>query len=517
METSRSEFWPLILALSVGVPLVFAVWGLMAWKRAKNAMKVLETLPGPKKSFFFGNAMQFKRDGSDFNDQLLQWSKEYQENGYFCLWFGPFHTMIFTFRPDFAELLLSSSRNITKSFLYTFVHPWLGTGLLTSTGEKWKRRRRQITPTFHFKILNVFIQVFEEQSKILVSVLKDECEKGKLDIFPKITRCALDIICESSMGKSVNAQIEGNSPYVNAVLRMSEVLLQRAKSPWLWPDFVFHLSSSGRIHKHCLNMLHGFTNKVIDERLLERKSSAGQEEREVDEFTGKRKKRPLAFLDLLLDAFDDGQIDREGIREEVDTFMFEGHDTTAAAMTWVILLLGQHPDVQNKAQQEVDEFFESRPEQLTVDSMKDLKYLECVIKESLRLYPSVPFFGRKITDDFVIDGVAIPKGETVVVAPMALHHNPNVWPDPERFDPDRFLPENSEGRHPYAYVPFSAGPRNCIGQRFALLEEKVVLANILRHFNVKSEQSRDQIRVCAELITRPQDGIFVTLTPRDNV
>ncbi|XP_031558796.1 cytochrome P450 4c3-like [Actinia tenebrosa] len=497
------------------LPILLVLLGLFIWKRKIDKVKMLEKFPGPKKNFLFGNTLQFARDPSEFRDQVLSWSKDFKDNGMFCIWLGPFNPFIYTFKPEYAEILLSSSHQISKSYEYVFLHPWLGTGLLTSTGEKWKRRRRQITPTFHFKILNEFIQVFEEQSKILVSILKSECQEGALDIFPRAAKCALDIICKSSMGKNVNAQRDGNSRYVAAVTGICELIQERQKSPWFWSDLIYSITPSGRMQQQYLETLHGFTNKVIDERLLERKSSAGQEEREVDEFTGKRKKRPLAFLDLLLDAFDDGQIDREGIREEVDTFMFEGHDTTAAAISWTILLLGLHPEVQDKVQHEVDEFFESRAEELTVDSLKDLKYLECVIKESLRLYPSVPFIARELSEDLTIDGIPIPKGTTVGVAQVSLHSNPNVWPDPERFDPDRFLPENSEGRHPYAYVPFSAGPRNCIGQRFAILEEKVVLANILRHFSVKSEQSRDQIRVCAELITRPQNGIFVTLTPRN--
>ncbi|KXJ16750.1 Cytochrome P450 4c3 [Exaiptasia diaphana] len=263
------------------------------------------------------------------------------------------------------------------------------------------------------------------------------------------------------------------------------------------------------------NHPHHDINIIIDDRINERLSSSRKDEKpQVDEFTGKRKRRPLAFLDLLLNAYDDGEIDKEGVREEVDTFMFEGHDTTAAAMSWAIFMLGHHPEVQQKAQEEVDAFFESRPETLTVESLKDLKYLECVIKEALRLYPSVPFFARELTEDFTIDGVAVPKGTTVGTATFALHTNPKVWPDPYKFDPDRFLPENSQGRHPYAYVPFSAGPRNCIGQKFAILEEKMVLAYVLRHFNVKSEHSPDDMKVCAEIVTRPKDSIMMSLTPR---
>ncbi|KAJ7382901.1 Cytochrome P450 4V2 [Desmophyllum pertusum] len=146
--------------------------------------------------------------------------------------------------------------------------------------------------------------------------------------------------------------------------------------------------------------------------------------------------------------------------------------------------------------------------------MKELRYLECVIKESQRLFPSVPFFARRTTEDCYLGGYVVPKYTTVGVSTIGLHRNPDVWPAPLEFNPDRFLPENSQGRHPYAFLPFSAGPRNCIGQRFAILEEKTILAYILHHFNISAMQSFDEVKTCAELVTRPKEGIFVSLSRR---
>jgi len=317
------------------------------------------------------------------------------------------------------------------------------------------------------------------------------------------------------MDSSPNTQQYAESPYFNAVFRMSELVQQRQTCPWLWSDAIYQWTRSGSEHEACLKILHEFTDKVIDERIDERevkkrdqnkqRNSETTEEQEKDVFT--RKKR-LAFLDLLLEAYD------KGVREEVDTFMFEGHDTTAAGITWALYLLGRHPKMQQRVNEEVDTFFEQRSEKLTVEDMKELRYLECVIKESQRLFPSVPFFSRSTTEDCYLDGYFVPKGTAVGVSTIGLHRNPEVWSAPLDFNPDRFLPENSQGRHPFAFVPFSAGPRNCIGQRFAILEEKTILAYILRFFHVSSKQSFDEMKTCAELITRPKDGIFVSLCRR---
>ncbi|GFS40541.1 cytochrome P450 4V2 [Nephila pilipes] len=120
-------------------------------------------------------------------------------------------------------------------------------------------------------------------------------------------------------------------------------------------------------------------------------------------------------------------------------------------------------------------------------------------KETLRLYPSVPFIARECNEPFTILGHEVPSGSLCLILPTELHHDPESFPEPEKFMPERFFPENSEGRHPYAYIPFSAGPRNCIGQKFAMMEEKVVLANILRQFHITSLDPKDKVLLTPNL------------------
>jgi len=173
------------------------------------------------------------------------------------------------------------------------------------------------------------------------------------------------------------------------------------------------------------------------------------------------------------------------IQEEVDTFMFEGHDTTTYAASWTCHLLGSHPQVQQKVQDELDSVFNGSERHLTNEDLGKLKYLECVIKEGLRLFPPVSFHGRTMSEDVTVSGQLITKGTTVYVFPYMIHRDVKYFPDPEKFDPDRFLAENSFNRHPYAFVPFAAGRRNCVGQRFAMMELKVILASVFRFFEIK--------------------------------
>lgn len=184
--------------------------------------------------------------------------------------------------------------------------------------------------------------------------------------------------------------------------------------------------------------------------------------------------------------------------------MFEGHDTTAMGITWTLYLLGLHQDIQERVFQELcDIFNDDINRNIKIEDIKHMKYLENVIKESIRLYPSVPFILRRNTEELKIGDNIIPRNSSLVVYIYGIHHNPEVFENPEVFDPDRFLQENCENRHPFAYVPFSAGPRNCIGQRFAMMVMKTVCANVLRNFKLRSVHHRDKILVSGDIILRP--------------
>uniref|UniRef100_A0A0C9RJA5 Cyp4c3_0 protein n=1 Tax=Fopius arisanus TaxID=64838 RepID=A0A0C9RJA5_9HYME len=428
-------------------------------------------------------------------------------------WLGP-NPYIFVSKASTVEKILSSNRHIDKSFDYNFLRPWLGTGLLTSNGSKWRQRRKILTPTFHFTILEDFIEVFGEQTAILVKQLESELHNESFNISPYVTHCTLDIICETAMGRQVSAQNNSDSEYVRAVYEIGNIIQTRQASIWYHPDSLFRITPLYKKHQECIRVLHAFSSKVISERKGEILNNT--ENNNIDEVNGMKKKR-LAFLDMLIEASENGTIlSNEDIREEVDTFMFEGHDTTSSAICWTLYLLGCHPEYQERVVEELDQVYgegdyHRRP---TLKDLKSMRYLERCIKEALRLYPSVPLLARRIAEDVQIGSYTIPEGTTAVVIVPMLHRNPEVFSNPEKFDPDRFSPENSKGRHPYAFIPFSAGPRNCIGQKFALLEEKAVISGVLRKFRIESAERREDVSITAELVIRAKNGLNVRIKPR---
>lgn len=185
-------------------------------------------------------------------------------------------------------------------------------------------------------------------------------------------------------------------------------------------------------------------------------------------------------------------------------------------------MLGRYPEIQQKVRDEVDEIIDKMETTCTCkhainfnfEHLKEMKYIECVLKEVQRIYPTAPFFGRRVTEDIQLDGYVIPKDSTVAVFTYAMHRNPELYPNPLKFDPDRFLPENVLKRHPYSFIPFSAGARNCIGQKFSQLEQKIVLAQLIRNFYWSSIDPEDRLIIVGEMILKCKNGLRVKIYRR---
>ncbi|XP_015472219.1 cytochrome P450 4F4-like [Parus major] len=213
---------------------------------------------------------------------------------------------------------------------------------------------------------------------------------------------------------------------------------------------------------------------------------------------------------------EDGHTLSDGdIAAEADTFMFEGHDTTASGLAWLFYNLAGHPEHQERCRQEVQQLLAGRDTaDIEWEDLSRLPFTTMCIKESLRLHPPVTAVSRRCTQDVPLrDGRVIPKGVICLMSIYGTHHNPELWPEPEVFNPLRFSPENSKGRPPASFIPFSSGPRNCIGQSFAMAEMKVVVALTLSRFVLRRDAARPPPRRKPELILRAEDGLWLLLEP----
>lgn len=286
-----------------------------------------------------------------------------------------------------------------------------------------------------------------------------------------------------------------------------------------------------------IKVMHDFTDKVISERRDTLQKSLSESNGKADnvEEDDVGSKRRMALLDVLLQSTIDGKpLSNEDIREEVDTFMFEGHDTTTSAISYTLYLLARHPEVQERAFKEIREVIgDDKTKAISMRDLGELKYLECIIKESLRLYPPVPMIGRHLEEDVMLgksiislfpnlyssefylsftDGKLIPAKSNIILITYHAQRDPEFFPDPERFNPERFSFENSSKIDVFAYAPFSAGPRNCIGQKFAMLEMKSTVSKMLRHFELLP--LGEPVQPVMNLILRSTTGINLGLKPR---
>lgn len=229
-------------------------------------------------------------------------------------------------------------------------------------------------------------------------------------------------------------------------------------------------------------------------------------------WTKSAKKRHLDFLDILLCAKDEnGQgLSDKDLRAEVDTFMFEGHDTTASGLSWIFYCMAKYPEHQEKCREEISEVLGDR-DTMEWDDIGKIPYTTMCIKECLRLYPPVPGVARKLAKPITFcDGRSLPEGSLIILSIYCINRSTIFWKDPEVFDPLRFSTENTSDRNSHAFLPFSAGPRNCIGQTFAMNEMKVALALTLQRFQLLPDPENEPVKI-SQVVLRSLNGIHINL------
>uniref|UniRef100_A0A8C5L310 Cytochrome P450 n=1 Tax=Jaculus jaculus TaxID=51337 RepID=A0A8C5L310_JACJA len=278
----------------------------------------------------------------------------------FITWMGPIIPLVTLCHPDILRSVLNASAAVALKdvIFYSFLKPWLGDGLLLSADDKWSRHRRMLTPAFHFNILKPYVKIFNDSINIMHAKWQRLASGGsaRLDMFEQVSLMTLDSLQKCVFSFDSNCQ-EKPSAYIAAILELSAVVVKRHQQLLLHPDPLFHLTSDGRRFRKACGLVHEFTDAVVRER---RRTLSTQG---VDNFLqAKTKAKTLDFIDVLLLAKDeDGkELSDEDIRAEADTFMFEGHDTTASGLSWVLYNLARHPEHQERCREEVRELLRGR-------------------------------------------------------------------------------------------------------------------------------------------------------------
>jgi len=513
-------------------------------------IKLAENIPGPKGLPILGHALEFLGSSHDIFKTVYQFSNDYPR--IVKTWIGP-RLLIFLIDPRDVEIILGSQVYLDKSTEYRFFEPWLGNGLLISSGATWKTHRKLIAPTFHLNVLKGFIDLFNVNSKATVEKLRKE-EGQTFDCHDYMSEATVEILLETAMGVSKKTQDKSGYEYAMAVMKMCDILHLRHTKLWLRPDWIFGLTKYKKIQEKLLVVIHTLTRKVVKSKMeafakgirgpiaeVSKEIKASQDmnnentkEKTVVEgvsfgqSTGLKddldvedndvgEKKRMAFLDLMIEASQNGVIiNEEEIKEEVDTIMFEGHDTTAAASSFFLSLMAAHPHIQERVIQEMNDIFGESDRPATFADTLEMKYLERCLLETLRLYPPVPVIARQLKEDVTLANgdYILPAGATIIIGTFKLHRREDIYPNPNKFDPDNFLPERTANRHYYGFIPFSAGPRSCVGRKYAMLKLKVLLSTIMRNFRIRSHLKEDDYQLQGDIILKRAEGFQVRLEAR---
>lgn len=398
--------------------------------------------------------------------------------------------------PDYIEhVLRKHADRYMKSVEYQLVSTVLGRSLFTDDGPTWRRHRQMLNPFFGRRQLNGMIDLMIDPIDRYVSALDAQGDGFEVEMVSDMTMLTLDVVGTALFGRELGSVANKMGHAVTTGLRLGEFAarLTLVASPPAWAVKLFgHTVHYAPLLPPPLDRAQ-YTMRSID-RMVE--DVLADRERHPDDAND--------LLGMLLRARDEeGTLSARRVRDEAVTFMIAGHETTANGMAWMWYLLALNPSARDRMLEEVDSVLGDRTP--TAADVPSLPWTSACFQEALRYFSPIWVVPRTAIADDEIDGYRIPKGSTVLVPVNAVHHDPRFWHEPERFDPERFLPENAN-HHRFAYLPFGAGQRICIGRSFALMEAALIAAMMSQRFTFDAVPGHP-VEPEATLTLRPRNGV----------
>ncbi|XP_061395359.1 probable cytochrome P450 311a1 [Musca vetustissima] len=461
-------------------------------------------LPGPWSVPCLGN-VQFitKLKPEKLLDVIHTCRETYRHS--FRLWLGP-QLWVFLHSPQETRDALNDA-TLKKADSFQMLNIFIGNGLLISEGKEWELHRKALGPAFHPNILNGFTHTIIQHVNILVDRLRD-LNSQPIEVSDYLFACIMDTIIDTLMGKNLETQKNQNHPYTHAFHRTSELLFERMVNPLLFPDFIYNNTQRYKDLVKYINVIHNLMDSVI----LERQKFLEQEENQTILATQKQR----CLLDTLLTATIEGNpLSLKEIRDEVNTFVFAGVDTTTAAMCFVLYCLGKYPQEQQKLLEEIQSIRRESDEGFpNTSDLNKLEYLDMFIKECLRLYTIVPMTGRQTTKTTKIGGRLYPPGVTLWINMYGLCHDSQLYEEPFIFKPSRFTRMEYQRLPKFSYIPFSGGPHVCIGRKYSLLIMKIMCVRLLENFEVTLKDPNEKLILMSQMTLKSKNGINVIFRER---
>lgn len=446
---------------------------------------VVRRPPGPSRASALGLLPRMMRNRLE----VMAWAvAEYGEAVRVPL--GPKTLYLFN-HPDHARhVLADNAANYTKGIGLTHARRVIGDGLLTSEGELWRKQRRVIQPVFQAKRLARQVDAIALEAEALVDRLRERAGQGPVDIRQEMTALALGVLGRTLIDADLGA--------FEAVGEAFETVQDQA---------MFEMMSLGAVPLWL----------PLPRTLRFRKAKRYLQE-VTDSLAADRRKNPNGFGDDIVSRLiesvadePDQQVGRERMRDELVTLLLAGHETTASTLSWALHLLDLNPEVRERVHQEAVEVFSRGP--LDSAALHGFTYTSMVLEEVMRMYPPVWLLTRIAREADEIGGFAVPAGADVIISPYLLQRSEKWWPEPDKFDPERFASDRRAGRERYSYIPFGAGPRFCVGNNLGMMEATIVLAALCRDLQLASVPN-EVVEGEPMLTLRVRGGLPMTVTAR---
>jgi cytochrome P450 len=438
---------------------------------------------GPKNPPIIGHLRAFRSNPLRF---LIKAAREHGDLVYFKV---ARQNMYLVNHPDYVrEILVTNQSNFIKSRGLQRAKVLLGEGLLTSEGQLHLRQRRLVQPAFHRERLAGYASAMSE----CAVRERERWQAGSsMDVSVQMSRLTLSVVARTLFNADVESEASQIGEAMTATIQMFQLLVM----PFSEYLVKLPLPSVRRFEK-----ARELLNSTIYGLIRERRNSGRD--------TGD-------LLSMLLFAQDEekdgaGMTDKQ-VRDEALTLFLAGHETTANALSWTWYLLSQHPEVEQRLHQEIDSVLQGRAPELA--DVPQLRYAEMIFSEALRLYPPAWAIGRMVQASFELGGVEIPAKSICILSPYLVQHDARWFPEPEKFDPERWTPEAREARPKFAYYPFGGGARVCIGERFAWMEGVILMAAIAQKWRLRLVPGQ-RVEPLPLITLRIKNGLRMIAEPR---
>ncbi|MCU0507287.1 MAG: cytochrome P450 [Anaerolineae bacterium] len=440
---------------------------------------------GPAGLPVIGNLLQMQRHGMlDFYRKLWEDCGDIATAS-----IGPMKFLMVTRPEHIQHVLVKNAHKYTKGLSHDKLRLAIGNGILTLEGDVWSRQRKLMQPTFTPRGIKPFADIMIDETQGLIERWNALPQNAQIDISQEMQRVTMKVISRSMFGLDMDRDFKGASEALVALLEYTS-----ASSTGLIDIPLFVPTPTNRRLKEAKRELRDFLMGIIKKR---------REEGLQEDL--------LSMLMTAKDADTGEFMTDEQLHDEALIIFFAGHETTASLLTWTSYLMSNNFVVERKLHRELAEVLGGRGPRL--EDIPNLPYTRMVLDEALRLYSPVPIVARDLQEDDELAGYQIPKGTLAVVALYNTHRHPEFWERPLEFYPEHFAPEAVEKRPRYAYAPFGAGPRICIGLHFAQMEAVLILADIAQRFRLRLARPHDgSVRYVG--VTRPSTPILMTVEKR---